>query len=60
MVWQRDLMLAHNDFAYVSHDPKRDLREAIAIAERLAAKGLLSSVDRKLADQMRRQLAKLK
>ena len=60
MVWQRDLMLAHNDFAYVSHDPKRDLREAIAIAERLAAKGLLSSGDRKLADQMRRQLAKLK
>ncbi|MCO5082231.1 MAG: caspase domain-containing protein [Rhizobiaceae bacterium] len=60
MVWQRDLMLAHNDFAYVSDDPKRDLREAIAIAERLAAKGLLSSGDRKLADQMRRQLAKLK
>jgi uncharacterized caspase-like protein len=60
MLWQRDLMLAYNDFAYVSDDPGRDLRNAIAVAEKLDRAGLLSAGDRKMLDQMRRQLAKRK
>lgn len=60
MLWQRDLMLAYNDFAYVSNYPKADLSNAIGIGERLDRANLLSAGDRKLVDQMRRQLAKLK